>query len=115
MDGLAESQFDAESIPVKQVNLPGIECQVGAQQEDGAAQRMAHDDETDQPGDRSPHQVPASIVQHEIVFFVDEVGRGGTCGIVLGQILAADLVAVEPQSSPLPLARVTNSCPSASN
>ena len=78
----------------------GGEGEIGGKQEDGTALRMAYDHEAHDARGRTPDHVQATIAQSDVVFPVDRAGHGSKCGIVLGQILETDLVAVDPRPAP---------------
>lgn len=61
---------------------------------------MAYDHEADDARGRTPDKVQATVAQSDVVLAVDGAGRRSECGIVLGQILEADLFAVDPWPAP---------------
>ena len=73
--GLTEPELDSESITVEHEDLEWSKSKVGGKQEDGAAIRMAYDDEAHQTRRRAPDQIKATIAQGDVVFPID--GAGG--------------------------------------
>lgn len=56
---------------------------------------MMHDHKPDEVSDGAPQQIDATVAHGDIILAIDGTGCGGKGSIVLGEILEADLVAVE--------------------
>ena len=55
-----------------------------------------HDHETDEVADRSPNQIHTAIAHRDVILAIDGTGDRGEGGPVLGEVLEADLIAVDP-------------------
>ena len=75
MHSLAKAHLDPEPVAVELKDFEGREGEVRGEQKDGAAMRMADNDEADHAASRTPHEVQAAVAERHIVLAVD--GAGG--------------------------------------
>ena len=71
VDGLLEADFDFEPPAIKANNLQRVQGQIGAQEDQGPASRVAHPDKAHQLAQRTPQQVVSVIVEGNARFPID--------------------------------------------
>ena len=82
VQGLAEADFNFESIPVKGDDVERVHGGIGTQQEQHAAGGMDDDDETGHAPNGPPKQVDAAVGQLDFGLSVNGTGGGDEgCGV----------------------------------